>query len=119
MENQEKLTLLDKVQEVIELAFEYQNKGIGTAMVSFYGHIKNVDVRLYDGGWNELTKPTAVSFYTDDKDDANEAINKLKSIIANAPTKEEAERIRKEKELADKKAQLERLAKELNVKIVG
>lgn len=124
MENQEKLTLLDKVQEVMKLAFEYQNKRIGACNIRFNGHVSNVDIDLHHGGWKSgYSAEKNLSFYIHEYDngeyDADRVIQEMKDIISNAPTKEEAERIRKEKELDDKKAQLAKLAEELNVKIVG
>lgn len=123
MENQEKLTLLDNVQEIIALAYEYQNKGIGTANIRFNGHVSNIDIDLHHGGWKAgYSAEKNLSFCIGENDGglerSNEVIAELKYIIENAPTREEAERIRKEKELSDKKQQLEKLAKELNVKII-
>lgn len=105
MENQEKLTLLDKVQEIIKLAYEYQNKGIGTANIRFNGHVSNIDIDLHHGGWKSgYSAEMNLSFYIHEYDNgeynADRVIQEIEDIIANAP---EVDRIRKEKNFPIKK----------------
>lgn len=124
MKKEIQLLHLDKVQEILALCAEYQNKSCGTAFFEIIGHVGTFSVDLHPDGWMRRQSPKisiSGSLKRDNKRSVKEiddAISKLRSIIDNTKPFEDRIKDIEEAKMAYKKEQLEELAKELNVKIV-
>lgn len=111
---------LDLVKELLGLVFEYQNKGGGDAFFDVSGHTGTYGLRLCKGVWDkDGDHELYIIQHRIEDNDLLDKIEKVKKIISNIKPFEERMKDMEEKELSDKKEQLEKLAKELNVKIVG
>lgn len=119
MEKSLELKNLDLVRELVGLVFEYQNKGGGDAFFDISGHTQTYHLRLYDGLWSMGgSKTLEKTAHPLSEADLKDSISKIEKLISNIKPFDQQVKEAKEKELSDKKEQLEKLAKELNVKIV-
>ena len=81
------MTTINKLNQISSLAIKIQEMGLGSVNVWYSGHVDQISVDLYPGGWSkELQTRIHKYFYCDQPDsDINflKLINYLQSCIIN------------------------------------
>lgn len=103
-ENLDELIDFKKIQEIYDMCFQIQTKGIATVFVRFSGHINGVEIDIYYGGWIPGRNGETKSFHVSKKgfcqDQVNDVIAWLKEVLNSSVSYEDliAKRLEKEKE---------------------
>ena len=54
---------LNKVTLLTRLAVTYQQQGLGDAFVYYYGHVSLIEVKFYNGKWDNDQEPVKFNVY--------------------------------------------------------